>query len=356
MDQTALTTKSQNQDVLANLRAKIYQSEIPEDLSERLTTKLSRLEKMISTSGYKAEFDKEIDYLDFVSSLPFKHSSVDILDLQRAKAILDKNHFGLEKVKERILEYLAMLILNSHQNRVFHSTVLAFVGLVGSGKTSLAYSIAQSLSRQIIRIPFGGLGSVKELRGESRVNPAAEPGFLMRSIKNLGVNNPVVLLDELDRVSVESRSDVMGVLVELLDPEQNSAFVDRFVDYPFDLSKVLFIATANNLSNVATAVLDRLEIIEMPSYSDQEKITIGRDYVLPKAIQAAGLSLQTILIDSSVWPQIVRPLGYDAGIRSLQRTIQGIVGKVAKEVVEGNSGPYNLNLANIGQYLPGVGE
>ena len=160
-----------------------------------------------------------------------------------------------------------------------------------------------------------------------------------------------MLLDEIDRVAVENRSDVMGVLVELLDPEQNNNFLDYFVDFPFDLSKALFIVTANNTANIATAVLDRLEIIEMPSYSDQEKIVIGKSFILPKITLEAGLSGGVIIIDENVWPQIVRPLGYDGGIRSLSRTIEKIVRKVARSVVEGNAGPYHLNAENVGMYI-----
>lgn len=346
MDQPAPVT-----DNVSKLKQQIVQAGLPSDLAERLQEDLDRLEKVIGSSGYRIEFDRELRYIDFVSTLPFAKSSQDILDLKRAAQILDKNHYGLAEVKSRILEYLSILILHSRQGQSMKAPILAFVGLVGSGKTSIAYSIAESLGRKLIRIPLGGLGSVKELRGGSRANPEAGPGRLMKSINAAGVNNPVILLDEIDRVAVESRSDVMGVLVELLDPEQNSAFTDNFVDYPFDLSKALFIATANNTGNIATAVLDRLEIIEMPGYTDEEKVVIGKQYILPKALQGAGLPPQVVVIDETLWPQIVRPLGYDAGIRSLQRNIEGLVRKVARGVVEGNPGPYRITGENIGQYL-----
>lgn len=335
----------------SNVSAKINASDLPKDLKDHLIELLNRLNKAIQSGGYKLEYDKELEYLDFVSSLPFSRSSQDILDLKRAVSVLDKNHYGLQIAKDRILEYLSVLILNSRQNSKLRSSVLAFVGLVGSGKTSLAYSIAESLGRKLIRIPFGGLGSVRDLRGESRVNIEAEPGRILKQIASCGVNNPVILLDEIDRIAVESRNDVMGVLVELLDPEQNWGFVDRYVDYPFDLSKALFIATANNTGNIATAVMDRLEIIEMPSYSDEEKIMIAKHYLLPKALQEVGLLPGSVTIEEGLWPHIVRPLGYDGGIRSLQRHILQIVRIIARKVVEGNPGPYNLNDKNIGQYL-----
>jgi ATP-dependent Lon protease len=173
----------------------------------------------------------------------------------------------------------------------------------------------------------------------------------MKMIQKSGVNNPVILLDEIDRVALEARNDIMGVLVELLDPEQNNAFVDRYIDYPFDLSKALFIATANNTSNLATAVLDRMEIIEMPAYSDEEKQVIAKNYLLPKSLKESGLAPDTVIIDDSLWPQIVRPLGFDAGIRSLQRNVMTLTRKIARQVVEGNSGPYKIDSSNFKEYL-----
>lgn len=352
MDGTAQTqTNASSQDNFSKLRLKVQQSDLPTDLSEKLLSQLFRLEKAVYSSGYKIEFDRELQYLEFVATLPFNKSSQDILDLKRATEILNKNHYGIAAVKDKILEYLSVLILNSRQGRKIKAPILCFLGLVGSGKTSLAYSVAESLGREIIRIPFGGMGSVTELRGGSRVNPEAEAGRLIKAIQTLGVNNPVVLLDEIDRVATETRWDVMGVLVELLDPAQNNAFLDHYVDFPFDLSNVLFISTANNTGNIATAVLDRLEVIEMPSYTDEEKIVIGKNYVLSKTIKETGLPEGSLEIDESLWPQIVRPLGFDAGIRSLQRTIEGIVRKVAKNIVEGRPGPYHLTTDNIGQYL-----
>lgn len=341
---------AQSVDKFSKLRNQIAQNNLPADLAEKLTDILARVEK--SGSGtYSIELDRELDYINFVSSLPFQRSGQDILDLGRARQILDKNHYGLSSVKERILEYLSMLILNNRAGTPLHAPMLAFVGLVGSGKTSLASSIAESLGRKLIRIPLGGLGSTIELRGSSRVKVDSEPGRIMKMIHECGVNNPVILLDEIDRVAEESRFDVMGVLVELLDPAQNWGFLDHFVDHPFDLSKVLFIATANNTANIATAVLDRLEVIEMPAYSDEEKAIIGKNYILPKVMKEAGLAPGLVLVDDSLWPQIVRPLGFDAGIRSLQRGVEGLVRKVAKEVVEGAPGPYKITPENVGKYL-----
>lgn len=342
---------AQQPDNFAKLRLKISQNNLSPDLVSKLTDELNRLQKMVASTGYKFEFDKVFEYINFVASLPFVSSSQDILDLKRTEEILNQHHYGLEVVKQRILEYMAILILNTRKGEKLRSPILGFVGLVGSGKTSIAYSIAESMGRKIIRIPFGGLGSVSELRGQSRVKVDAEPGTLMKLIAREKVNNPVILLDEIDRVAEEARADLMGVLVELLDPNQNFAFIDRYVDYPFDLSKAIFIATANNTGNIATAVLDRMEIIEMPGYSDEEKIMIGKKYLMPGILKQAGLPDNTIVIDENLWSQIVRPLGFDGGIRSLQRNIESIVRKVAREVVEGNPGPYNLTAVNIERYI-----
>ncbi|OGE25395.1 hypothetical protein A3H85_00315 [Candidatus Daviesbacteria bacterium RIFCSPLOWO2_02_FULL_40_8] len=333
------------------LRNSLQNNSLPEDLKKELLERVDRLVRLQQNDNFQLEFDREIEYVKFVSALPFNTSSQDVLDIKRAQQILDQRHYGLKVVKDRILEYLSVLILNSRQNNKSRSQVLAFVGLAGSGKTSLAYTIAESLGRKLIRIPFGGLGSVRELRGETRLKPDAEAGIIMRSVMKLGVNNPVILLDEIDRVSVESRADIMGVLVELLDPEQNFGYVDHYINYPFDLSKALFLATANNTASIATAVLDRLELIEMPSYSDEEKIVIGSKYLLPRALKEAGLPEGTVVIDEALWPTIVRPLGFDGGIRSLGRSLQSIVRKVARQVVEGHGGPYHLTAANINQYI-----
>ncbi len=334
------------QSIIEELKLKITQAKLPSEIEEKLLNN-------VKFSGTGVELPSLVAYINFILALPFSKYSQDILDINRAKEILDKNHFGLQSVKDRILEYLSILILHKQkgQANTFHAPILAFIGLVGTGKTSLAYSIAESLGRPIIRIPFGGLGDPATLRGQSRQRIEAEPGQIMKAIKLSKVSNPVILLDEIDRVAVEQRVDIMGVLVELLDPAQNQAFVDYYLDFPYDLSQVLFIATANNTSNIATAVFDRLEPIVMPSYSDEEKITIGKNYLLPKALEEAGLGNERLQIDESVWPQIIRPLGFDAGIRSLQRCIQTICRKVAKKVVEGNVGLSKITAENLGEYI-----
>ena len=199
---------------------------------------------------------------------------------------------------------------------------------------------------------MGGMGEALQLRGRSRAYPDAEPGQIMKVLRRVGYKNPVILLDEIDRVTDAAKSDIMGVMVELLDPEQNSKFLDHFIDYPFDLSEVLFIATANNTAGIATAVLDRLELIEMPSYTDEQKTIIGKKYLLPRAITASGLSNGDLVFEEDVWSAIVRPLGFDAGMRTLDRTINGICRKVAKSKVEGNFNKLVFSKDNLKQYLP----
>jgi ATP-dependent Lon protease len=333
--------------IIEQLKQKITAAHLPANIQEKLINQLR-------FPGDGAEFEKLVSYMEFVLGLPFEKQSKDILDLARAKQILEKNHYGLGFVKDRVLEYLSVLIMHAKNpaGPGFHAPILLFVGLVGTGKTTIAYSIAEALGRPIIRIPFGGLGDPAQLRGTSRVRPDAEPGHLMKAIRNAGVNNPVILLDEIDRVAEEGRVNIMGVLVELLDPQQNHAFVDHYLDFPFDLSNVMFIGTANNTTNLATAVQDRLEPIQMPAYTDEEKMVIAKSYILPKAFQEAGLDAKIAIFDETVWPMLIRPLGFDAGIRSLARTLQGLARKIARQVVEGNPGPYKITAQNIGQYLP----
>lgn len=328
------------------IKGKIYQANLPDEIREKLMS-------LLSYTPPGVDLERLIAYIEFVISLPFNKYSEDILDLNRAKGILDKTHYGLQTVKDRILEYLSVLILHKQKKEegLSHAPILAFVGLVGTGKTSIAYSIAESLGRPIVRIPFGGLGDPVALRGQSRVRVDAEPSLIIKAIKNTKISNPVILLDEIDRVAQEARVDIMGILVELLDPAQNQSFVDHYLDFPYDLSQVLFIATANNTANIATAVMDRLEPIQMPAYSDEEKMVIGKNYLLPKALEDAGVDKSTLYIDDNVWPQIIRPLGFDAGIRSLQRSLQQLCRKIARRIVESGGGQFKITSENVGEYL-----
>ncbi len=351
----------QETDEVKKLEEKVKKALLPPDLQEKADELLERISRMAKTTGFTSEFEQVAHYIDWIVNLPWGKRSPDILDLKHAKSVLDKNHYDLTQVKERLLEYLAVMQLRREKEtgedknqilKFMRAPILCFVGLVGTGKTTIAYSIAEAMGRKFVRIPFGGMGDSLDLRGQSRVRPDAEVGQVVKALKRCQTKNPVILLDEIDRVAEQARADIMGVLVELLDPEQNMAFVDHYIDYPLDLSEVLFIATCNNTTNISTAVLDRLEPIQMPSYNDEEKIAIGRDYVLPKIMEESGLTKDNLKIDEQLWPQIVRPLGFDAGVRTLERTLNGICRKIAKQIIEGKGRSYHLTTDNIKDFLP----
>ena len=347
------------EDQIQKLSEKIKASNLPSDLLEKIESMINLLKATLkSGTASFINFETVANYVDWITSLPFNKETKDILDLNHAKEILDKNHYGLLSVKNRIIEYLSSIILtmqNDSTGGVIRAPILCLIGLVGTGKTTLGYSIAQSLGRKFERIPFGGMGDARALSGQSRAYADAEPGAVIKKIVNSQSKNPVILLDELDRVTDGARADIMGVLVELLDPEQNRAFTDHYIDYPFDLSHVLFVATANNTTNISTAVLDRLEIVQMPSYTDEEKLAIAKSYLFPKIQKQTGLSDNQLTIDDNVWTFLIRPLGFDAGIRSLERTIEGVCRKTARLIVEGKvpQGSYvHITSENYKQFLP----
>lgn len=337
------------------LSLKVKNSETPTELQEKMLVRLEQLSRLTNSPTFLPEFDRVNRHVDWIVSIPWKTRTKDNLDIKHARKTLDKNHFGLDDIKDRILEYISVMKLKQEKgegSEFMRAPILCFVGLVGTGKTTIAASISETLGRRFARIPFGGMGDPLDLRGESRMKPEAEPGKIVKALRATKSRNSVILLDEIDRVGEEGRSSIMGVLVELLDPEQNNSFVDHYIDYPIDLSEVLFITTANNTQSIATAVLDRIEPIAMPSYSDSEKITIGRDYMLPKILATSGIPEGELTIAEDVWPQIVRPLGFDAGIRTLERTIQGVARKVAKMIVEGKGKSFKITPENVKEFLP----
>lgn len=335
------------------LEEKVKKVAMPPDLLEEVNIKIAQLDKLTGSDAFLTELDRLTSYIGWITSLPWQNRTKDILDLPYAKKVMDSHHYGLTEIKDRIYEYLSVMKLKGASSKdIARAPILCFVGLVGTGKTTIASSIAEAMGRKFARIPFGGMGDPLDLRGQSRMHPEAEPGKIIKALRTIESKNPVILLDEIDRVTDQGRASIMGVLVELLDPGQNFAYVDHYIDFPFDLSEVLFIATANNTTNIATAVLDRLEPIQMPSYSDVEKIMIARQYVLPKKMKDAGLTELQLTFDENVWPQIVRPLGFDAGIRTLERTIDGVVRKVAREIVEGKTQSVKVSPLNAKQYLP----
>lgn len=340
---------------------------LPPELYTKVARMLEGLVRRHGSPGYDGAFDEISRYIDWVIAIPWKERSQDNLDLDKARTILETTHFGLDSVKERVLEYLAVinLQLKSQEDAesqaareeitrqgAMASPVLFFVGLPGIGKTSIAYTIAKAMNREFQRIPMGGMGDALQLRGTSRLNGEAEPGLIIKALVNAKTKNPVILLDEIDRTAEQARAQIMGVLLELLDPQQNFAFRDYFVDFPVDLSEVMFLASANNTGGISNAVLDRMELIKMPGYSDDEKIVIARDYLLPRQLKVTGMPSEAITFDEEVWEQITRPLGFDAGIRTMERTINAIVRKAAKKMVLGQGQQFQITKENIKEYLP----
>ncbi|OGC70190.1 hypothetical protein A2415_00775 [candidate division WWE3 bacterium RIFOXYC1_FULL_39_7] len=329
---------------------------LPEDLKDRIIQMLQRLERMAKLGHYASEFDTLSRYIETILAVPWKNKTEDNLELENTKMMLDKYHHGMDYVKERVLEYMSTIILLKQRGKdaLAKSPVLLFVGLQGVGKTTLAISMAEALGRKFVRIAMGGIGSSYELRGRSKAFPESEPGQIVKALIKTGVRNPLILLDEIEKASGEQglRSDIMAILLEILDPSQNTAFRDHYIDYPIDLSDVLFVCSANNTGTISTALMDRMEMIKMPSYSDQEKLVIARDYLMPKILEKSGLREDELVIDPDLWPGIVRPFGYDSGIRSLGRTLESICRKVAKEIVEGKTKQVTLTAENLEYYLP----
>lgn len=371
------TNDLQNKKLLTQEVEKLQQKAegvfLPPELKDSVQLMIRRVANLYGSPAYATEYESVSDYINWVTVLPWDKKSEDNLNLDRARKILDENHYGMEQVKERILEYLAVINLQEKKRKqatensqpsvgdskrplknipIFQNNVLCLVGLPGIGKTSVAKSIAKALNKEFVRIPFGGMGSAVLLRGQSRVFPDAEPGLVIKNLKRAGTKNPVILLDEIDRVADSARAEIMGVLLELLDPEQNSEYRDHFVDYPFNLSEAMFIATCNNTGGIANAVVDRLEVVQMPSYSDEEKLQIVRNYLFPKEMKNVGLNSDELQINEDVWLDIIRPLGFDAGVRTLSRTVQGICRKVAKKIVLGEGKSFVITAENVKDFLP----
>lgn len=353
MDPTAQPTNQLVSVDISKLQQQLAAVNMPPELKDQAGEMVNRLERQANQGFYSEEFERTRHYINWICQVPWDKRVQSTIDLNNIAGVMNKHHYGMQIVKDRILEYMSVMKLRETQEgKAMRSPIIFLIGLVGTGKTTFAYALSEALGRPIARIPFGGMGSARDLRGQSRLHLEAEPGLVIKALCQAGAKNPIILLDEIDRVTAEARADIMGVLVELLDPEQNSAFLDHYVDYPVDLSEVLFIATGNNTTNVATAVLDRLEPIQMPSYSDEEKKHIAKEYLLPRVLKDSGLPAQALVIDEPLWDMIVRPLGYDAGIRTLKRTIEGIIRKVARMIVENQAQAVHLTSANIKEFLP----
>lgn len=340
---------------IQDLRNKLEGAQgLPEEMRKKVNKEIISLERSVELGSYDEKYEKVSRYVETVLNIPWQAESEDNLDIAKVKKIFDEHHYGMDDVKDRFLEFVSVLKLRNTQmpDSDFRAPVLLLVGLVGTGKTTFAYSLAEGLNRKLVRIPFGGMGSASHLRGSSRLLLGSEPGRVVKGISEAGVRNPIILLDEIDRVAAEARRDIMGVLVELLDPAQNNTFVDDFVDYPVDLSHAIFLATCNNTRDIATAVMDRLEKISMPSYTDKEKMVIAKKYILPKLLEDAGLRPEQFNIEEQLWPKMIRPLGFDAGIRTLQRTLEGAVRKSARIMVEKGYPAIHITSQNYKIFLP----
>ncbi|MFZ5438147.1 MAG: AAA family ATPase [Patescibacteria group bacterium] len=342
------------QQEIQDLRDKTNQSTLPDEMRSKVEKEIIALERSIELGSYDEKYEKVSRYVNWVLKIPWTEETQDTTNIQKAKEVFDKHHYGMQEVKDRFLEYISVLNLRQTQSPDddFKAPILLLVGLVGTGKTTFAYSLSEALGRKLVRIPFGGMGSAKELRGNSRLLLGSEPGRVIKGICEVGVRNPVILLDEIDRGAEEANMDLMGVLVELLDPAQNHAFTDTYVDYPVNLSHAIFLATANNTTKIATAVMDRMEKITMPSYTDHEKIQIAKKYILPKLLKDAGLRAEQFEIREDVWQMITRPLGYDMGIRTLQRTLQGAVRKAVRIIVERGFASVIITKENAKIFMP----
>ncbi|HVX28856.1 MAG TPA: endopeptidase La, partial [Nitrolancea sp.] len=329
------------------LRQRIVERELPEYVEEKLLKEIARLERMPTIS---AESTVVRTYIDTVLSLPWGKQTEDNLDLDHAEAILNEDHYGLDQVKERILEFLAVRKLTQGQGGA-GASILCLVGPPGVGKTSLGRSVARAMGREFVRISLGGVRDEAEIRGHRRTYIGAFPGRIIGAMKTAGSNNPVIVLDELDKMSSDFRGDPASAMLEVLDPEQNNNFSDHFLDMPYDLSQVLFIATANYLNNIPRPLRDRMEIIEVSGYIEQEKIEIGRRHLLAKQTKIHGLEDGQVEIPEKIWMQIIRRYTREAGVRGLERQIASICRKVARDVVKGRSKRIRLTPARLEDYL-----
>lgn len=342
---------------IMELKKQLDLSSAPDELKHSINESLNRLSRLLKANLHQSEYEQMVKYIDWVASLPWTNRSKDQLDLTKARQILDQNHYGLGIVKERILEYMAVLKLQEGRDpngkiSLNHTPVLYFVGLPGTGKTTFASSIADAMGRQFVRIPMGGMSSLQMLRGQPKAYPEAEPSQIIKAMRKAGTRNPVILLDEIDSIAQGENSDLMGVLLELLDPAQNSSFTDYYLDYPFDLSEVLFVCSGNKLGNITAAVMDRMEVILMPRYTDEDKVNIAKYYILPREMAGIGLDPHVVQFSDDVWQYLIKPFGYEIDLRSLQRTVAGILRKVAKLYVEGRIKSVVVTSENYRQLLP----
>jgi len=329
---------------VAEFRKRVKDAKMPEKVLKETEKQLKRLEKMHPDTAESATVRT---YLEWMVELPWSKKSKDNLDLRAANKVLNEDHYDLEKVKERILEYLAVRKLKEKMK----GPILCFVGPPGVGKTSLGKSIARALGREFVRISLGGVRDEAEIRGHRRTYVGALPGRMIQGMKQAGTSNPVFMLDEIDKVGMDFRGDPSAALLEVLDPEQNNTFTDHYLGVPFDLSEVMFITTANLIDPILPALRDRMEIIEIPGYTEEEKLGIAQRYLIPRQLNEHGITEKHVKIVEAAIRQIIIHYTREAGVRNLEREIANVMRKVAKKVAEGKGLGFPVNAGNLHKYL-----
>ena len=334
---------SQDED-LVEIVERLKNADVPKEVKTKLEAELKKLTKM---QPFSAESSVTRNYIEAVLDLPWNNTTEDILDLNKASEILERDHYGLKDAKEKVLDYLAVKTLNPSMNGV----ILCLAGPPGIGKTSLVKSIAESMGRKFVRVSLGGVRDEAEIRGHRRTYVGSMPGKIMKAMKEAGTNNPVILLDEIDKMSNDFKGDPASAMLEVLDPEQNKNFEDHYIDMPFDLSKVFFVATANDLRNVSAPLRDRMDILQLSSYTEFEKLHIAKNYLLKQAQVENGLANIDIKISDKVMFKLIDEYTREAGVRNLKREIINICRKLAREVVQNNIKKFNLKATDLEKYL-----